>query len=97
MRLLCAASIGGGRRGCNAVATALWVIKDGKTASAEYAGLNNKNVAVIARGPMAIRFRHEQTAPQLLAKRVGQALESQPRPQDDDRPAGKDRQDHRRA
>src|SRR5688572_6655765 len=36
----------GGVAGCNAVATALWVIKDGKTASAEYKGLNNKKVAV---------------------------------------------------
>jgi hypothetical protein len=62
--------------GCNAVATALWVLKDGKTASAEYKGLNNKKIAVIARGPMSIRFRHEQTAPQLLAKRVGQALKA---------------------
>jgi hypothetical protein len=62
--------------GCNAVATALWVIKDGKTASAECAGLNNKKIAVIARGPLSIRFRHEQTAPQLLAKRVGQALKA---------------------
>lgn len=61
--------------GCNAVATAWWVFKDGKTALAECGELNNKTVAVICRGPQDIRFRHEQQAPQRLASRVAYLLQ----------------------
>jgi hypothetical protein len=62
--------------GCNAVATLVWVFKDGKTQSAEFDKLKNHTVAVVCRGPMQIQFRHEAQAPQKVARRVHQLLKS---------------------
>jgi hypothetical protein len=60
--------------GCNAVATAWWVIKDGKTALAEYKGLNNKTVAVVVRGPRAGMFKQSQNMPYQLTRQINRLL-----------------------
>jgi hypothetical protein len=60
--------------GCNAVATAWWVIKDGKTALAEYKGLNNKTVAVVVRGPRTGMFKQSQNMPYQLTRQINRLL-----------------------
>jgi hypothetical protein len=72
--------IGGGllavAAGCNAVATAWWVIKDGKTYPAEYKGLNGKKVAVIVRGPQSGMFRQAQNMPYQLTRNINRLLKA---------------------
>jgi ABC-type uncharacterized transport system auxiliary subunit len=60
--------------GCNAVATAWWVFKDGKTYPAEYKGLNGKKVAVIVRGPQTGMFRQSQSMPYQLTRNINRLL-----------------------
>ncbi|RIK80022.1 MAG: hypothetical protein DCC68_11885 [Planctomycetota bacterium] len=60
--------------GCNAVATAWWVIKDGKTYPAEYKGLNGKKVAVVVRGPQSGMFRQAQNMPYQLTRNINRLL-----------------------
>ncbi|MEX2185135.1 MAG: hypothetical protein WD875_00005 [Pirellulales bacterium] len=60
--------------GCNAVATAWWVIKDGKTYPAEYKGLNGKKVAVVVRGPRTGMFHQAQNMPYQLTRNINRLL-----------------------
>jgi hypothetical protein len=60
--------------GCNAVAGMWWVVKDGKTAPAEYKGLNGKKVAVVVRGPSTGMFRQQQNIPFKMAKGINMLL-----------------------
>ncbi len=60
--------------GCNAVATAWWVIKDGKTYPAEYKGLNGKTIAVVVRAPRTGMFRQAQNMPYQLTRNINRLL-----------------------
>jgi hypothetical protein len=75
---LLSVSLGGGlvaaSAGCNAVATAYWVLKDGKTTPPEYKINKESTVAVVCRGPADNRFRHTAHAPQQLARRLSGLL-----------------------